>query len=151
MKIFAITLVSIIFLQSLCLGASKKNDIIFDKKYIYLAGKLIHAEIADTPEKSERGLMFRTKIGPNSGMLFIFDDERPRSFWMKNTFIPLDIGYFNSKKELIDVQTMTPVTSEMQLDIPTYPSKGPAMYALELPKGWFSKHKIRLKERFSFK
>ena len=81
-------------------------------------------------------------------MLFIFPDVQPRGFWMKNTFIPLAIGYFNGKKELIDIQEMAAATSEMQKDYPTYVSKEPAQYALEVPTGWFSKHNIKLGQTF---
>ena len=83
-------------------------------------------------------------------MLFIFPDEQPRSFWMKNTFVPLSIGYFNAKKELIDMIDMEPAQSEMQNQFPTYASKGPAQYALEVPKGWFLKNKIKIGQKFSF-
>ncbi len=144
------SLLILLFFWPLSVVASNKT-IQFEKKTIQLGRQKILVEIADTPEKSAQGLMFRRKLEDGAGMLFIFDREAPRSFWMKNTFIPLDIGYFNSKKELIDIQTMEPVTSELQINVPTYPSKGPAQYALEVPKGWFTRHKIRLKERFSFK
>lgn len=83
-------------------------------------------------------------------MIFVFREERPRSFWMKNTFVPLAIGYFNEKKELIDVQEMAAAQSEMQTEFPNYVSKGPAKYALEVPKGWFQKHKIPMKSHFTF-
>ncbi len=128
-----------------------QQEISFKKKKLKIANKTLIVEVADNLEKSARGLMYRKNLNENEGMLFIFDSEEPRSFWMKNTFIPLDIGYFNAQRELIDIQTMEPATSEMQTNIPTYPSKGPAQYALEVQKGWFEKHKIRLKERFSLK
>jgi uncharacterized protein len=53
-------------------------------------------EIADTPEGQSYGLMYRTELEENRGMLFIFDQERQLSFWMKNTFIPLDIIFIDS-------------------------------------------------------
>lgn len=127
-----------------------KAEIKFDKKKIKLGSKTLVVEIADTPEKTARGLMYRKQLPEGTGMLFIFPDEQTRSFWMRNTFVPLSIGFFNSKKELVDVQDMEPSTSEMQLDLPTYVSKAPAQYALEVPKGWFSRHKIKLKQKFSF-
>lgn len=125
-------------------------DVSFQKKKIKIGGQILTVEIADTPEKSARGLMFRRELPPGNGMLFVFQDEQVRSFWMKNTFIPLSIGFFNKKKELIDIQEMAPVQSEMQMDLPTYASKGPAQYVLEVPKGWFSQNKIGLKQRFLF-
>ena len=125
-------------------------EIHFDKKKIKIGSQTLTVEIADTPEKSAQGLMHRKTLPEGTGMIFIFPDEEPRSFWMKNTFVPLSIGFFNSKRELIDIQDMAPASSEMQQDFPTYPSKGPAQYALEVPQGWFSKHKVSLKQRFSF-
>lgn len=140
----------IIFILYTALSIAQ-TEVSFKKKKLKIGNQTLTVEVADTQEKAARGLMYRKQLKENEGMLFIFENEEPRSFWMKNTFIPLDIGYFNAKKELIDIQSMTPVTSELQTDIPTYPSKGPAQYALEVPKGWFEKHKIRLKERFSLK
>lgn len=127
-----------------------KAEVRFEKKKIKLGNQILTVEIADTPERSAQGLMHRKVLPEGTGMLFIFPDEQIRSFWMKNTFVPLSIGFFNKKKELIDVQDMTPAQSEMQVNLPNYVSKGPAQYALEVPKGWFSKHGISLKQRFSF-
>lgn len=127
------------------------SDVTFSKRWLQIGNEKIRVEIADTEEKTARGLMFRKSLPDGEGMLFVFPDEQVRSFWMKNTFIPLDIGYFDREKKLIDIQQMEPVKTELQVEITTYPSKGPAMYALEVPKGWFSRKKIRLKERFYLK
>lgn len=148
---FTINSMKFIFLSFiLFLSPLLKAEIHFDKKKIKVGSQTLNVEIADTAEKSARGLMFRRELSEGTGMLFIFPDEETRSFWMKNTFVPLSIGYFNKKKELIDIQDMEPARSEMQTDFPTYVSKEPAQYALEVPKGWFSKHKVGLKQRFSF-
>ena len=120
----------------------------FDKKKLQIGNQILTVEIADTPDRSSQGLMFRKELKEGNGMLFVFPDESIRSFWMKNTFVPLSIGYFNAKNELIDIQDMQPAESEMQTQFPTYVSKGPAKYALEVPKGWFVKHKIALKQKF---
>ena len=120
----------------------------FEKKKLKIGMQTLEVEIADSRERSARGLMFRTSLLEGKGMLFIFPEEQVRSFWMKNTFIPLSIGYFNSKKELIDIQEMAASQSEMQEDYPTYVSKEPAQYALEVPAGWFAKHKITMKQKF---
>ena len=57
----------------------------------FAGGMQVQAEIVDTPETIERGLMFRTSLGPNEGMLFVFEQAGFYPFWMKNTLIPLDI------------------------------------------------------------
>lgn len=134
---------------SFCFAAEdKRAAIVFEKKKLKIGTQTLEVEIADTPDKSARGLMFRTTLAEGKGMLFIFENEQTRAFWMKNTFVPLSIGYFNSKKELVDIQDMKPVTSEMETNPPSYPSAVPAMYALEVPQGWFQKHKIHLKQKF---
>jgi len=138
-------LLSLILISPLALQAKVK----FEKRKLKLGSQTLTVEIADTNEKTSQGLMYRKELPEGTGMLFIFPDEQVRSFWMRNTFIPLSIGFFNAKKELIDIQDMDPSLSEMQTDLPTYVSKGPAQYALEVPKGWFARHKIKLKQKFS--
>jgi uncharacterized membrane protein (UPF0127 family) len=141
---------STLFCIFLIAGFYSEARIVFEKQKIKLGSQTLVVEIADNSEKSAQGLMFRKQLPEGTGMLFVFPDEKIRSFWMKNTFVPLSIGFFNSKRELIDIQDMNPAQSEMQTDFPNYVSKGPARYALEVPKGWFSKHKVGLKMRFSF-
>lgn len=102
----------------------------------------VFVEIADTPEARERGLMYRKSMPANEGMLFVFDEAQPLAFWMKNTLIPLSIGYFDANRKLLGTHEMTPaVMGELQPR--TYPSQGDAKYALEMNKGWFAKHKIK--------
>tara|TARA_Y100000817_G_C16553792_1_gene409984 strand:- start:19 stop:486 length:468 start_codon:yes stop_codon:yes gene_type:complete len=114
-------------------------------------GKVIlDVEVAKTPNHRQIGLMFRQKLEEGKGMLFIFDDESYRSFWMKNTFIPLSIAFFSKDKVLVDMQDMTPSTSVMQKQIPQYKSSKPATYALEVPRGWFRKVKINLGDRLEY-
>lgn len=143
-----------LFLVSTGVFAKENNSesaIKFSQKNLIIQNKKISVEIADTSEKQEHGLMYRKKLKTNSGMLFIFQDEAPRSFWMKNTFIPLDIGFFDKNKTLIDIQTMQPVKSVMDSDIPSYASAGPAQYALEVTEGWFEKNKIKKGATFILK
>lgn len=124
-------------------------DIPFEKEKITLGGKTILVEIAKTHEQHERGLMYRKNLPENVGMLFVFDDEETRSFWMKNTYVDLSIGYFDKEKGLVDIQEMK-ATSLMDSRPPAYPSARPAMYALEMKKGWFSKNKVKIGQKFRF-
>jgi uncharacterized membrane protein (UPF0127 family) len=124
-------------------------EVAFRTQAIRLARHKIIAEIAETPEGRERGLMFRASLADGHGMLFVFESEETLAFWMKNTLIPLSIGYFSADKTLIDVQEMTPAAAG-DLRPPTYPSAKPARFALEMPKGWFAKNKIELGSRLVY-
>lgn len=97
-------------------------------------GQRYVVEVADTPEAHDRGLMFRRELAPDAGMLFIFEDEAPRAFWMKNTYIPLDILYFDGSRRLVSAQRDVPPCGD-QPRCPAYPSAGPARYVLELNAG----------------
>lgn len=123
----------------------------FNKKKLVLKDQELTVEIADTNEKHQLGLMFRKSLSEKQGMLFIFEEEKPLSFWMKNTFIDLDIGFFDRKKSLINVRSMNAVTSVMESELPSYTSNGPALYALEVPKGWFDRHKVSVGATFILK
>jgi hypothetical protein len=99
---------------------------------IEVGGHTLTVELARTPEEREKGLMFRRSLGPEQGMLFIFQEPATHSFWMKNTFIPLDVGYFDAEGFLIEVHSMEP-----ENEVKTYTSSEPALYALEVNQGWF--------------
>lgn len=115
----------------------------FNKQQIQIGAKKITVEIAKTREQHEYGLMFREKLAADSGMLFIFEEEMPLSFWMKNTYIDLTIAYIGKDKKIIDIIDMKG-TSAMQTDFPSYPSSKSAMYALEMNKGWYTKNRIKI-------
>lgn len=121
----------------------------FEKRKIKVGEQVVVVEVADTAEKHARGLMFRESLPEGTGMIFEFAEERPLSFWMKNTLIPLNIGYFDKQRKLIETHEMVPaVMGEVRPR--NYPSSRPAMYALEVPKGWFARHKILPGARFEY-
>jgi len=103
---------------------------------VELGGKNFKVEIADTQEKQALGLMFRDSMSANQGMLFIFPSEAPRSFWMKNTRIPLDIMYFDKDLRMVSISADTPPCKVSRC--PSYPSVTPAKYVLELNAGMAS-------------
>jgi uncharacterized membrane protein (UPF0127 family) len=101
--------------------------------YVELKGQRFLVELAETQEEQALGLMFRDSLPPDHGMLFIFPGESRRSFWMKNTRIPLDILYFNGNLELVSMaENARPCRSR---SCRGYPSEGPAKYVLELNSG----------------
>ena len=97
----------------------------------------LNIEIANTEETQTRGLMFRDKLDKSSGMLFVFNKEEIRNFWMKNTYIPLSIAYISKDGIINEIHYMRPLDTSV-----TYPSIQPAMYALEVNQGWFRDNNI---------
>ena len=114
----------------------------FKRVTIEIQGKRAVVELAQSPEELQHGLMFVKSLPPNEGMLFEFPDEQVRSFWMKNTFIPLSIAFFDRDRKLVSIQEMEPAPA-MMLRPPSYSSGVPAQFALEMNRGWFQKNKIR--------
>jgi uncharacterized protein len=96
----------------------------------------ISAEVAATQADREQGLMYRGSLGPNEGMLFVFDEIAYHCFWMKNTEIPLSIAYIDDSGVVTDVQEMAAETEDNHC-----PTKG-GRYALEMAKGWFAANGI---------
>lgn len=96
-------------------------------------------EIADTESKREYGLMNRTSLSGQSGMLFVFDHADTYAFWMKNTKIPLDMIWLDHDGRVVDVQTAVPCTSD---PCPVYTPAHSGLYVLELNAG--SAHAIGL-------
>lgn len=101
-------------------------------------------EVASTPQQHALGLMFRSHLGENEGMLFIFEGEQTRSFWMKNTLIDLSIGFFDKSGTLVDVQEMKSGKGIPDSALKSYLSVKPAKYALEMNRGWFDKKKVKI-------
>lgn len=97
----------------------------------------LKAEIADTPQAAENGLMFRDSLPENRGMLFIFEQPKRASFWMRNTKIPLSIAYIDPAGQILEIKSMSP------LDETVVPSTSDDVaYALEVNQGWFARHAI---------
>lgn len=111
----------------------------------------IDAEVADEPGERGQGLMCRSVVADNAGMLFTFTSESTHSFWMFNTYVPLDIIYLDSEKSAVQAAiTMSPCPrpegaddAEWQTKCASesgqYSATSPALYALELPSGWLDR------------
>ena len=108
-------------------------------------------EIAETAMQQRIGLMHRKRLSDKEGMLFVYSKPARLSFWMKSTLIPLSVGFFNKDRELIEIVDMEvdPILIRDKKR-PRYRSKGNAKYALEVPKGWFQKYKIRADSGITF-
>lgn len=104
----------------------------------------VRAEVASTAAQRARGLMYRDHLPRDGGMLFVYPGERPLSFWMRNTLIPLDIAYVDAGRRVVGVDSMRPLTDD------SHPSGAPAMYALETNRGWMAEHGVRVGTRVDF-
>jgi uncharacterized protein len=100
----------------------------------------VRVEIADDNSERERGLMYRTALGENRGMLFVYPHEQVLTFWMKNTLIPLSIAYIDSKGRITDILDMKPLDDKP----PHYVSSQPVQYALEVNQGFFDKRGVKV-------
>ena len=97
----------------------------------------IQAEVAQTPEERATGLMFRTAMGPNDGMLFAFEQPGQQCFWMKNTLIPLSVAFVADDGRIVNIDEMKPQTLD------SHCSTGPVRFVLEMNTNWFSKRGIK--------
>jgi uncharacterized membrane protein (UPF0127 family) len=116
---------------------------------IYLSeGSSITAELAVTAEERARGLMFRERLLPDQGMLFVFEVEDYHSFWMKNTLVALDMVWLDKEKRIVHIERDVP---PCQADpCPSYTPKRPGSYVLELKSGSADRLKLRLYDRLEF-
>ncbi len=131
--ILFIILILIIYV-AIAKGEKKKLTLVnSDGKNVY-----VEAEIADNASTKMKGLMGRKSLGKNHGMLFTFDKEQIQSFWMFNVTIPLDAIFFDSNGTVVDVIQMDPCGLNITR-CRSYSPKKPAMYVLEVNKG-FSKN-----------
>ena len=97
----------------------------------------LFVELASSPKEQQQGLMNRTNLPENQGMLFVFHNTRFRNFWMKNTRIPLSIAYIGADGVIFQILDMKPMNTRI-----IYTSRYPARFALEVNRGWFQKHNI---------
>ena len=108
-------------------------------------GHVLNVEVATTIDERACGLSHREYLAADHGMLFVYDDERTLSFWMKDTKIPLSIAFLNSEREILEIQKMMPNRTGER-----YTSVRPARYALEVNQGWFASKGISVGTRLDF-
>jgi uncharacterized membrane protein (UPF0127 family) len=108
-----------------------------------LGGKPFKIEIADDETEQQIGLMYRDSMPADHGMIFVFPDEEHRGFWMKNTRIPLDILYLDSRGTIVSIKQMLP------FDLTEVPSEKPARFAIELNDGTAKTLKLKPGDRIA--
>ena len=102
-----------------------------------VGGTLLKVEVADTAESLSNGLMYRSALPESQGMLFVLGPAEQASFWMKNTKIPLSIGFIDGNAILREEHDMQPFDEHT-----TRSATNDICYALEVNQGWFQKHHI---------
>ena len=98
---------------------------------------LITAEVAESADERAAGLMFRTEMAPNAGVLFAFPAPFAHCFWMRNTILPLSIAFIADDGTVVNIEDMAPQTTD------SHCAAKPVRYALEMNKGWFAKRGIK--------
>ncbi len=104
---------------------------------LQIGSQAVHAELAATQAEREQGLMHRTSLCADCGMLFVFPAAGRYSFWMKDTPIPLSIAFIAPDGRIINTGEMAPET------LTPHTADGDALYALEMPAGWYARHHIK--------
>jgi uncharacterized membrane protein (UPF0127 family) len=102
----------------------------------------VRVEIADTPERQEIGLMCRTILDPDAGMLFMYPDITWTQFWMKNTFIPLSIAFIDPRWHIVRIMEMAVAPDPVEGPFIIYDPAKPYRYALEVNRAFFTKHEL---------
>lgn len=102
---------------------------------------VIQAEIAQSQQERATGMMFRTEMGANAGMLFVFEQPATHCFWMSNTLLPLSIAFLADDGTVVNVAEMKPRSTE------NHCAAQPVRYALEMNQDWFAKRGIKAGSR----
>ena len=115
------------------------------KQEVYLGGKKVVVELADTEQKRTIGLSGREKLEEGQGMLFIFEVPQKVSFHMRGVRLAISIGFFNENRVLEQIEHMVPEKKHAKkIPLRQYNSRSKVKYALEVPDRWFSRNKIFL-------
>lgn len=134
------TIIFVLFLVWISIAHSQG----FLKIPLYIKNREIRVEVVKTPEEKNHGLMDRKDLGKDEGMFFVFETEDFYGFWMKDTFIPLSIAFVDRDGRIVQITDMKPLTLE------SHAPPQPILYALEMKRGWFSIHGIKVGDMVKF-
>ena len=140
MKLFRLFLLLLVGFSTL---SCSKNDVL-QTQILRINQWEITVEIADTQETQEKGLMWRESMEEDRGMLFVYDRDSRKSFWMKNTKIPLSIAYIGADGTIREIYDMEPLSTR------TVDSRYSVRYALEVNQGAFKRHGIKAGDKVEF-
>ncbi len=128
----------VIFALSILKGTINACPLELPTAAVSINGHHLIVELAATPQSRGCGLSKRTALDENQGMLFIYPRSDLRTFWMKDTWLPLSIAFLDDSGNIINIEIMLPDQTEKK-----YHSSKPALYALEVNQGWFRLHGIK--------
>lgn len=124
-------------------AAAERSEPTLPLATLYYGKQRFNAELALTAAQQQRGLMWRSSLPPNQGMLFVFDELSTHCMWMRNTLIPLSVAFLDSSGRIINIVDMQPLSETVNC------STAPARYALEMPQGWFRAQQRQQTEQIS--
>jgi uncharacterized protein len=116
-------------------GAKQPSE--FARTKLTVGMFVIDAAVASTDQDREQGLMYRSQLAPNEGMLFVFNENAVHCFWMKNTLIPLSIAFIRADGTITDIDEMDAETTN------NHCPRNNGVYALEMSKDWFESKGIK--------
>lgn len=109
-----------------------------DRFAIKIGDRTVQMQIAALPGEQQKGLMFRTTMGEDEGMIFVFAGPQQQGFWMRNTVLPLDIGYIDPTGELKEIYPMYPHDER-----PVASRSRNIQFCLEMNQGWFARNGVK--------
>ncbi|MEN8662068.1 MAG: DUF192 domain-containing protein [Lentimonas sp.] len=133
--IFSLTCCLLACTQKTKVDAQASTDTFF---FIQIGEATTQLQLALTSTEQQKGLMHRTSLDKDHGMLFLFPNAEQRGFWMRNTLIKLDIGYFDESGKLLETHSLYP---HDETAVKSYSHE--VLIAVEMTHGWFAKHKVR--------
>lgn len=119
---------------------------------VRIGGLVVQAELALTPDERSLGLGGRESLAPDAGMLFVYPDEQPRTFWMKDTRVPLDFVWISADRRVIGFveNVPPPAPGTPDSDLPLYSSPAPVPYVLEVNAGAVARAGVQVGDAVTF-
>jgi uncharacterized membrane protein (UPF0127 family) len=149
---FVLAVSALIYGCSSGIAAPQEGLPVIEACFVSAAGTVpVKLEVASSSEQRQKGLMGRTSLATDAGMLFEYSEPRQAShgFWMYKTLIPLDIAYLNREGVIGSIRHMVPCASASGSGCPTYPAGVPFIQAVEMNAGFFQDHGIRRGDRLN--
>ena len=118
---------------------ARGDKTVADRFSIKIGDRVVAMQIAALPAELQHGLMFRQTMGSDEGMLFVFATPQQMGFWMRNTILPLDIGYIDGTGKLKEIYPMYPLDEK-----PVASRSHAIQYCLEMNQGWYARHGVKV-------